>query len=144
MNMVILNTIIGLMLTLAFSTNVLAISSDVLCPEEISVTQRVDNLKEGWTAYDEQPQHRFLNVLFSEGDPGKQVILVPTQQKKRMKGQTSTWLFGPSVEGYWVSCEYTGTSVVVFKKLPENIRSCIVEYDANFSAPVARSVKCSQ
>jgi hypothetical protein len=44
--------------------------------------------------------------------------------------------------GYWLSCAYSGTSMVASRRLSEKIRSCEVEYETRFSISVAKQVSC--
>lgn len=113
-----------------------------VCPSETQVEQKVVLPDGNWKGYDSRPRHLFINVMFSEGEPSKQMILAPTLQHKKGRKQTDTWKFTPSDTGYWISCEYTGTSMVLSRKLPDHIKSCEVEYDAKFSTPVAKRVIC--
>jgi hypothetical protein len=113
-----------------------------VCPSETQVEQNVVLPAGNWKEYDSRPRHLFINVMFSEGEPSKQMILSPTQQRKKGRKQIDTWKFTPSDAGYWISCEYTGTSMVLSRKLPDHIKSCEVEYDAKFSTPVAQRVIC--
>jgi hypothetical protein len=124
------------------SPSVFAASNTPVCPPEIQVEQKVIGLPSEWKEADSQAQHRFVNVMFSEGEPSKQVILAPTQQKKGKRSLVNTWVLSSSASGYWLSCAYSGTSMIVSQRLPEKITSCEVEYDASFSVPVAKRVTC--
>ncbi len=113
-----------------------------VCPSEIQVEQKVLLPDGNWKEYESRPRHSFINIIFSEGEPSKEIILAPTKQHKNRLVQIDTWIFTPSERGYWVSCEYTGTSMVLYQKLPEHIKSCEVEYDMKFSTPVAKRLIC--
>ena len=124
------------------SHSVFPASNTPVCPSEIQVEQKVIGLPTDWKEADSQREHRFINIMFSEGEPSKQVILAPTQQKKGKRTLVNTWVFSPSASGYWLSCAYSGTSMIVSQRLSEKITSCEVEYDASFSVPVAKRVSC--
>jgi hypothetical protein len=133
---------LALIMILIGSNTVFAVSNAPVCPAEIQVEQTVVGLPADWKAADSETQHRFVNVMFSEGEPSNQVILAPTRLKKGKRTLVNTWVFLPSTAGYWLSCAYTGTSMVVSQKLPEKITSCEVEYDTVFAVPVAMRVSC--
>jgi len=81
------------------------------------------------------------NIQFSSGDPSEYAWLVPDTDKKH----SATWQFVPkSKEGYWITCEYQLTSVTLTQRLPDDVKSCTVEYDARFSNPVPKSVRCKR
>ncbi len=113
-----------------------------VCPSEIQVEQKVVPPGGNWKEYESRPRHSFINVIFSEGEPTNEIILAPTKQHKNRLVQIDTWIFTPSERGYWISCEYTGTSMVLFQKLPDHIKSCEVEYDMKFSTPVVKRLIC--
>ena len=133
---------LALVMILIGSHAVFAASNAPVCPPEIQVEQKVIGLSADWKESDSQREHRFVNVMFSEGEPSDQVILAPTRLKKGKRTLVNTWIFLPSATGYWLSCAYTGTSMVVSQRLSEKITSCEVEYDTNFSVPVAKRVSC--
>lgn len=133
---------LALVMLLIGSHAVFAASNTPVCPPEIQVEQKVIGLPADWKESDSQKEHRFVNVMFSEGEPSNQVILAPTQQRKGKRSLVDTWVFSLSASGYWLSCAYSGTSMVVSQRLSEKITSCEVEYDTNFSIPVAKRVSC--
>jgi hypothetical protein len=133
---------LALVVLLIGSHAAFAASNAPVCPLEIQVEQKVIGLAADWKESDSDTQHRFVNVMFSEGEPSNQVILAPTKQKKGRRTLVNAWVFSPSATGYWLSCVYGGTSMVVSQRLPEKITACEVEYDTNFSVPVAKRVSC--
>jgi hypothetical protein len=102
------------------------------CPETINVMQKLTQTPEGWTATskgDGNGKTSLKQISFSEGDPVNLVILAPNSSKKNHHLDTETWLFTtPSKEGYWASCEYTNTNIVLTQKIPDNIKSCSIIY----------------
>lgn len=133
---------LALVMLLIGSHSVFAASNTPVCAPEIQVEQKVIGLPADWKESDSQRQHRFVNIMFSEGEPSNQVILAPSRQKKGKRSLVNAWVFSPSTSGYWLSCVYTGTSMVLSQRLSDKITSCEVEYDTNFSAPVAKRVSC--
>jgi hypothetical protein len=114
----------------------------LVCPAEIKVDQRAGELPAGWKTFVIPSPHRWVNVIFSDGDPSKQAELAPTRKRTEKGASIETWVFEPSPAGIWLSCSYTGTSLVAAQKLPDNIKSCDVEYDKRFATPVATKVTC--
>jgi len=109
------------------------------CPRQVRVDQKVVGAGAEWLVFDAAEQHSFTNVSFSEGEPSNRVTLAPTKADKAK----AVWNFDSSEEGFWMSCAYSGTSVVLSQRLSSQVRSCDVEYDTRFSQPVAVRVKCS-
>jgi hypothetical protein len=121
-----------------------AFASDVPpCPSQIKVEQTVLDAPAGWSVHNTRSLHPFVNVRFSDGDPSQLVTLAPSRQKKRKGTPVDVWDFAaPSSEGYWISCVYAETSVVVVRQLPADVTSCEVEYDKAFTSPIAKHFTC--
>ncbi|WP_407932146.1 STY0301 family protein [Geomonas anaerohicana] len=114
-------------------------SEIVQCPAAIEVQQQARAVPAGWLAYEPDSKHPLMSVEFSEGEPSKKVTVLPTGEK----GAVSVWDFTPSAEGYWVSCSYNNTSVVVSRKLRSGTTSCRVVYDRGFATPLPRRISCT-
>jgi hypothetical protein len=120
----------------------------LVCPATINVQQSIKNAPEGWTAGifggdAVNVKYLLTNVEFSSGDPSGLAWLVPDADKKTRSMHTATWNFTPhSKDGYWISCDYTHTSVSLVKRLPDQIKSCTIEYDARYSDLVVKDVRC--
>ncbi len=112
------------------------------CPQEITVEQKATPPNSQWKPFDSQPRHPFLSVAFSEGDPSGRAILAPTRQQKTKQRQVDIWLFPESSLGYWLSCEYSGTSMTLSRPLDVGVKSCEAEYDPRFSSPVVKQLTC--
>lgn len=119
-----------------------AAQPSLVCPAEIKVEQKAGELPGGWKSFMMPSPHRWVNVIFSDGDPTKRAELAPTRKRTEKGASIETWVFDPSPAGIWLSCSYSGTSLVAAQKLPDNIRSCDVEYDKRFATPVATKVTC--
>lgn len=127
---------------LAFSETLAYASDSLHCPEQLLVRQKVEKTPSDWQIFNSDEMHPYVGVSFSEGPPDQKVILAPAQEKKVKSRIFSLWKFLPSTQGYWVSCLYADTSVIVSKKLPSEVQSCEVEYDADFSIPKATNWLC--
>ncbi len=112
------------------------------CPAEIGVAQHVADVPQAMRAFDSEPHHRWINAQFSDGPPDQMAWLAPDATHKVKDGFTNVWTFGLAAEGTWLSCGYTGTSMVVSFRLPETVRRCQVRYDSRVSPPAATAVDC--
>jgi hypothetical protein len=112
------------------------------CPAEITVEQKATPPDPQWKPFDSQPRHPFLSVAFSEGDPSGRAILAPTRQQKTKQRQADIWLFPESSLGYWLLCEYSGTSMTLSRPLDAGVKSCEAEYDPRFSSAVVKQLTC--
>ena len=132
--------VLVIILLVFISTNVYA--DTIICPQEIMVEQKLTSVSPQWQYFDSQKQHPFTTISISEGPPTQQAILVPSKQIKNAKHQMDIWEFSNSALGYWISCEYGGTSIALYQKLNDGIKSCEVEYDPVFSSPQVKNVVC--
>jgi hypothetical protein len=124
-----------------YAGNSFAIETPV-CPPEIKVEQKALETPSGWSTLHSRSKHVFINVQFSEDEPSKQFILAPSREKKQKGAIVNIWDFTPSPSGYWVSCIYHETNIVLTRKLPSEIKSCEVEYEKNISSPMVKRLKC--
>ena len=114
------------------------------CPAELVVRQNVETSLTGWKAFNTHRTHPFLTVSFFDGPPEEKALLMPDSEKraeKRGKVKTGVWELSV-VTNKWVSCEYAGTSATVVMRLPDATTRCEVEYDTDFTQPVARHWAC--
>lgn len=135
--------LVSFTLFISFSGCVSAATEVFACPEKISVEQKAMESPENWTVFNSDSKYSFVNVSFSEGKPNERVILAPSREKGKKGRAVSIWDFGPSSSGYWISCIYNKTSVILARPLPRDTKSCEVEYDKDFSSPVVKSYRCS-
>ena len=135
---VIARQIMAIIAACSFGTGIAHAVDVPSCPPNLRVAQHAVDSPADWTVVDDQSAHPFVNVRFSEGEPAKQVFLAPS----RGKGATQVWDFDASASGYWLSCSYAETSVMVTRKLPDTVKSCAVEYDKAFADPVVKRLRC--
>lgn len=114
-------------------------SEIVQCPAAIEVQQQAREVPAGWLAYEPETKHPLMSVEFSEGEPKNRATVLPTGER----GAVAIWNFIPSAEGYWVSCSYNNTSIVVSRKLRAGTTACQVEYDRDFAIPLPKSISCT-
>jgi len=116
--------------------------AELLCPAQLSVEQRAVDPPAGFQLFDPSPSHQWDNASFSDGPPEQLAWLAPDTTQRRGKSFTNVWTFGPDGNGTWLSCGYTGTSLVLSRRLPDSTRRCEVHYDATMTPPVATAVSC--
>ena len=109
------------------------------CPAAIDVRQQAREVPAGWLEYQPDSKHPLMSVEFSEGDPSKKVTLLPVEER----GNVAIWNFPPSADGYWISCSYNNTSIVISRKLRSGTTWCQVEYDRDFAIPLPKKVSCT-
>lgn len=114
-------------------------SENVQCPAAIEVQQQAREVPVGWLAYEPDTKHPLMSVEFSEGEPSRKVTVLPTGER----GAVATWNFVPSVEGYWISCSYNNTSIVISRKLKSGTTACQVEYDRDYATPLPKRISCA-
>lgn len=112
------------------------------CPAQLSVIQVIQGAQASWQSFNSDDKHPFIGVSFSEGSPDKKVVLAPDTEQKKSSGIVASWALPPSADGYWVTCLYAETSATVGQKLPDDVRSCLVEYDGRSSPSVVLKWQC--
>ena len=100
-----------------------------ICPEEISVEQRLTAPLEGWETGRSKGRAALELVTIYDGHPRELASLVPDGQERRRAGRTAAfWKLNPS-KAYWVECAYRRTDVVIFRRLSEKTSRCEVVTD---------------
>ena len=113
------------------------------CPATIRVEpQKLASLVTGWSvvAKAEEP-HQLASITFFDGDPKEDASLAPDRSTKLQQ----SWAFGSSDHSIWLTCRYTGTTVVLGRALPKQVKSCTVTYEANVSIdgmPAIQKLTC--
>ncbi|MFL5254143.1 MAG: STY0301 family protein [Rhodopila sp.] len=133
-----MNSLVALALTAAAPAHAQA----PLCPPRITVEQRVTDPPAGFQSFDAAETHHWIGVQFSDGPPVELAWLAPDSSRRKGATVINVWRFTPAAGGTWLSCGYTGTSVVLSQRLPDSVRSCEVRYDAGTSPIIATSVAC--
>ena len=117
-----------------------------VCPATIDVTQKLADTPAGWVISGKgegNDKSRLENIGFSDGDPVHEVTLAPDSSKKAHGVDTETWIFpAASKEGYWISCIYSQTKVLLTQRIPDGVKSCSVTYDTRSLDLVLTGVKC--
>ncbi len=113
------------------------------CPATIRVEpQKLAAPVAGWSVVATRPEpHQLQAITFFDGDPKEEASLAPDRSTKLQQ----TWEFGAAQRPQWLTCRYTGTSVVIGKVLPKQVKACTVTYVANESiggSPVIQKLVC--
>jgi len=128
---------------LLLCSHAVAAETMIACPPSIETAQAASGaVPEGWSSYGATDSQPLVGVLFFLGPPDKNMLLTPSREQRKGKRMLASWTFPASDDGYWVACEYAKTTVVVARRILPDPKTCSVEYDTNFSSPVARSWKC--
>jgi hypothetical protein len=99
------------------------------CPAQISVEQKAVSLPVGWTVGTNAAPHRLEMVTFFDGPPEELASLVYDDVKTAGKESTAVWRFAANPRGFWISCGYSGTAVVLSRRLPVGLKECRVTYE---------------
>jgi hypothetical protein len=113
------------------------------CPAKIAVeAQKLAAPLAGWTVIPHPTEpHALQSVSFFDGDPAEKADLAPDISSKARQ----TWQFAAQARPYGLTCHYSGTTVVVGRVLPKQIKSCTVTFVANVSidgAPAIDRMAC--
>jgi hypothetical protein len=99
------------------------------CPRTLAVEQKVVSLPSGWGATADGSPHRLAGVTFFDGPPSDLASLKYDETAFADKEWTGIWHFGPNPRGFWIACSFSGTSVVLSRRLPAEVKVCRVIYD---------------
>ena len=106
------------------------ITGDAICPRTIAVTQTPGAPPAGFEAVVSDRPVRLAGLTIFDGPPKELGSLEPDNGDS---GQPfSVWTLSVDKKrGLWVSCVYSGTTIVLQHRLPDTITSCRVTYDQN-------------
>ena len=109
------------------------------CPTEIETTQTLSTQNSNWENSIDDTKHPMLGIRFSDGPPAEIAWLVPDRTET---GGVQTWVLPKSDRGYWVSCSYANTKILLSKRLAATTGRCRVWYDKGYAVPVAIRYEC--
>jgi hypothetical protein len=119
-----------------------------VCPPTITVESKVSSLPEGWQTLSSQSSgsspHYLEYATFTDGHPKMMAYLRPTTEsplteKGSQKFQNSTFEFsGVSADGIWLVCAYRQTEAIIFMRLPDDKKICVVTSSNQADAPVSK------
>jgi hypothetical protein len=113
------------------------------CPATIRVErQKLAAPVAGWSVVSKEPQpHRLQFVTFYDGAPAEEASLAPDRSTRLQQ----TWEFLGLERPYWLTCHYAGTSVILGRALPKQIKTCTVTFAANVTidgSPAIQRLTC--
>jgi hypothetical protein len=106
-----------------------AAPSLVDCPRTLAVEQKPVAPPAGWSAADDGSPHRLAGITFFDGPPAELASLKYDDAASTEKEWTGIWHFEPNPRGYWIACAYSGTSIVLSRRLPGEVKVCRVTYE---------------
>jgi hypothetical protein len=119
------------------------------CPQSLPIVQYAQtHVEEGWKLVNNNKTRSLANIGISyEEYPAVQSgFNIPFAEKKQPNGNSiSYYEIGPVTSeypGYWVTCLYAESAVVVVRKLPQAVRHCEVTYINDALAPSRVTFKC--
>lgn len=98
------------------------------CPRTLAVEQKA-TAPPGWSAADDGSPHRLAGVTFFDGPPADLASLKYDDEASAEKEWTGIWHFEPNPRGFWITCTYSGTSIVLSRRLPAEVKVCRVTYE---------------
>lgn len=102
----------------------------VSCPDSITTRQELTQSVSGWEPINSDLPLRLAYVTFYDGPPKNKVSLVNDSSRKEEGREIATWKFLKSGDTpIWLSCSYSGTTVVLARALPGTVSSCSVTYN---------------
>ena len=123
-----------------------AYAQDGYCPDSISVTQTADKVPDGWFAGQDKSSLQLSALTFFDGPPIDEASLAYDSWTKHNGLAHGVWHFTPNtMRGTWLSCHYSGTNVVLNKKLPPSTSECTVTYDPKVTIagnPEIKKITC--
>ena len=113
------------------------------CPATIRVdAQKLAAPVAGWSVVAARPEpHQLQGITFFDGDPKEEASLAPDRSTKLQQ----TWEFASAQRPQWLTCRYTGTTVVIGRVLPKQIKACTLTFLANETiggSPVIQKLTC--
>ena len=131
--------LLALLQFFAASQFALAKESIAQCPTEIRTNQSALDAPSAWAISNEQTRYPLTTIRFSDGSPSEIAWLAPD---KSSKFGTQEWNLLPSDRGYWVTCGYGSTSIILSQRILGKIRKCTIFLDKSFSPPIATKYEC--
>lgn len=119
----------------------------ITCPDSFRVEQSLVQTVEGWTASQDSLAPKVASVTLFDGPSAEGASLVPDEESlPDAQGRYETvWKLGRnSTRGYWITCGYSSTTIVLSKKLPQS-STCRVTYDRKITVaglPSIASIEC--
>ncbi len=117
------------------------------CPPCISVDEQLAGKYEGWEGHREAGAvHRLAAVRIYEGHPRDNLGMPPYSNATHGSTWRGTWSLVPAAaSGYWVTCAYDLTDIVLTRRLAEGLHECEVIADERSTVggfPEIKTARC--
>lgn len=122
------------------------LAAELHCPGNISVKQSLVNKEPGWREGASETPILLAGVTFFDGPPEQKASLVYDSETLLKGKQVAVWRFG-SQSQIWISCRYSGTTVVLSQPLSKSTSTCKVTYNAKQTIdglPVIERIECEK
>lgn len=134
------------LLILAFFTASNLSAEQLVCPETITVQERVTGTLDRWTPVSDNIPHPLKGVAFFEGHPEKKVGLVPDKETNKGRYLFSIWSFdAETAKNLWMSCTYGRTAMTFARPVNKVYSRCTVKSKLGITVdgePSLVSVEC--
>jgi hypothetical protein len=120
---------LALVVGLGLSFPAFASTEELTCPASIGTQESPSaDVPDGWSVRATEAPHVLAKVSFFEGDPSRQIGIVPRQDKRVGKDHVLTWSFVGDGDLVWIACRYQQTNLMLTHELARQYRQCRVIY----------------
>jgi hypothetical protein len=139
-------SIASVLATLLVTSGNVAADAQVACPPNISVEQKAAAPNE-WSVDYSKAQAALSSATIFEGPPEELASLKYDDERSTKDEVIQTWELPVSERGYWIVCGYTNTTAQLRRKLPNDIRACVVVIEKGVAfgdgGAVVRRARCT-
>ena len=101
----------------------------ISCLSSVTSQQTMPNPPTAWQVVAATTPHQLVSVTLFDGPVEEKASLVYDEQSETATDRTAIWKLDANPRGYWLSCGYDRTSLVLTRKLPSEISRCQVVYE---------------
>lgn len=99
------------------------------CPSSLTITQSGTAPGAEWEAVSDKRALSLLRAGFYLHHPSQGGSLVPDSTKRTKSEETSVWTFPRNPgDDFWLGCHYNDSTVILARRLGDNISKCSVKY----------------
>lgn len=99
------------------------------CPEAPAVKESLVDLEPGWEIVRDEGKRgvHLVSISVYDGHPSGMAVLVPDAVSTKNRKRVSLWkLSSAPQEGYWISCNYSNTQLMLARRVPGSAETCEV------------------
>jgi hypothetical protein len=116
------------------------------CPAAVTVNEKIGAAQPGWTVTQDSTPNRLAGVTFYDGPIEQKASLVYDERRRGVRSDEHLWRFdSKNPRGYWIACSYSGTSLILSRRIPAAITRCTVTYGREISVaglPEIQKIAC--